>query len=95
MGLGHYFENKVEVIGFASPRIGKVLKFRGHEVSEEFENFTIPRACKKYYRPKLFGGKKYYRPKFFGGKKYYRSKLKIKGKELLKADCNRFCNLAF
>ena len=34
--MGHYFENKVEVIGFASPRIGKVLKFRGHEVSEEF-----------------------------------------------------------
>ena len=33
----HYFQNKVEVIGFASPRIGKVLKFRGHEVvSEEF-----------------------------------------------------------
>ena len=50
---------------------------------------------KKYYRPKLFGGKKYYRPKLFGGKKYYRPKLKIKGKELLKADCNRFCNLAF
>ena len=34
--MGHYFQNKVEVIGFASPRIGKVLKFRGHEVSEEF-----------------------------------------------------------
>ena len=33
MGMGHYFENKVEVIGFASPRIGKVLKFRGHEAS--------------------------------------------------------------
>ena len=27
--MGHYFLNKVEVIGFASPRIGKVLKFRG------------------------------------------------------------------
>ena len=34
--MRHYFENKIEVIGFASPRIGKVLKFRGHEVSEEF-----------------------------------------------------------
>ena len=34
--MEHYFENKVEVIGFAGPRIGKVLKFRGHEVSEEF-----------------------------------------------------------
>ena len=34
--MRQYCEKKVEVIGFASPRIGKVLKFRGHEVSEEF-----------------------------------------------------------
>ena len=45
----YYFENKVEVIGFASPRNGKVLKFLGHFVSSEFQNFTNPRACKTYY----------------------------------------------
>ena len=39
--MEHYFEHKVEVIGFASPRIGKVLKSRGHEVSEEFETLPI------------------------------------------------------
>ena len=48
-----------------------------------------------FYHPKLFGGKKYYRPKLLDGKKYYRPKVEIKGKELLKADSNRFCNLAF